>query len=151
MSKTKELPRLRVRTITKKGFCGAKHKRYYGEWTEADGSIRALLNLSPDRESAKFLAGQFLHLERAGLLRQTVCRQDLPDMVIKEYEADLGVPVEKPTTFAVAELREQRPAGCWWEGKKVRETHEYYLDKRGGVICRQCGYRQADLPLQEKS
>lgn len=34
--------------------------------------------------------------------------------------------------------------GCFWDGKKVRDNHEWYIDKRGGVVCRQCGARQKD-------
>lgn len=39
----------------------------------------------------------------------------------------------------------QPSTGCYYEGKRVRENHEWYIDaKSGGFFCRQCGARQAN-------
>lgn len=31
--------------------------------------------------------------------------------------------------------------GCWWEGKKVRVRHEWYIDGPDRFVCRQCGMK----------
>lgn len=40
--------------------------------------------------------------------------------------------------------------GCWWEGKKVRVIHEWYMTGTNDAVCRQCGVRAVLKANQEK-
>jgi hypothetical protein len=46
-----------------------------------------------------------------------------------------------PAPCSLPTCDEADKGGCWWEGKQVRERHEWYMTGTNGAVCRQCGVR----------
>ena len=61
-----------------------------------------------------------------------------------------------PTPCSLPTCDEADKGGCWWEGKKVRVRHEWYMTGTNDAVCRQCGVRavlkaNADLERTARS
>lgn len=49
--------------------------------------------------------------------------------------------MSKKEKIRVPTCEEADKDGCWWEGKRVRERHEWYMNGIGKAYCRQCGVK----------